>query len=324
MDDILDASRLVSGSLQLEWKAVDFAAVVRGVVEGLQDQAVGKKVALSVEVPAEAVVVGGDATRLQQIVWNVVSNAVKFTPASGRVEVRLAAQDGQAVLRVTTREWGSRPSSFPTCSIDSAGGQLHHARPRRPGPRARAGEPPRRDARRSVEAHSDGRGQGAVFTVRVPLADETALAAAPERAERDKKGVPVRLSGVRVLIVEDEEDTRDLLSAALGHSGAEVDPAASAAEALAALRRRRPDVLVCDIGMPGEDGYALLTRVRGLAAEDGGLVPAVALTAYARTDDRRRALAAGYQVHLAKPVDPDELISVVARMAGRPRSAGRA
>jgi len=175
----------------------------------------------------------------------------------------------------------------------------------------------------SVEAHSDGRGQGAVFTVRLRLADETADPVAPEAATREVR-VPVRLAGVRVLVVEDEADTRDLLAAALGHSGAEVDPAASAEEAMAALRRHRPDVLICDIGMPGEDGFALLARVRALAAEDGGLVPAIALTAYARSDDRRRVLAAGYQVHLSKPVDPDQLISAVARMAGRPRPAGRA
>jgi CheY-like chemotaxis protein len=173
----------------------------------------------------------------------------------------------------------------------------------------------------SVEAHSDGRGQGAVFTVRIRLADQAAVPTAPE--SRDHR-VPARLAGVRVLVVEDEADTRDLLAAALGHSGAEVDTAPSAAEGFAALRRHQPDVLVCDIGMPGEDGYMLLSRVRALAAEEGGLVPAVALTAYARSDDRRRALAAGYQVHLSKPVDPDELIAAVARMAGRPRPAGRA
>jgi len=323
VDDILDASRLVSGTLQMEWKAVDFAAVVRGVVQGLRDQAAGKKIALSLDLPNSPVVVGGDVLRLQQIAWNVVSNAVKFTPASGRVDVRLGLEDAQAVLRVTDSGVGIAPEFLPYVfdrfrQADSSTTRAHgglglglalvsHLVEMHGG---------------SVEAHSDGRGQGAVFTIRIPRVDEVALAA-PEGAERDTR-VPVRLSGVRVLVVEDEEDTRDLLSAALGHSGAVVDLAASAEEALAALRRRRPDVVVCDIGMPVEDGYALLTRVRALSAEEGGLVPAVALTAYARSDDRRRALAAGFQVHLAKPVDPDELISVVARMAGRPRSSGRA
>jgi PAS domain S-box-containing protein len=323
VDDILDASRLVSGTLQMEWKAVDFAAVVRGVVQGLQVQAAAKKVALSTDVPDVPMVVGGDAVRLQQVAWNVVSNAVKFTPASGRVDVRLGVQDGQAVLHVSDSGVGIAPEFLPYVfdrfrQADSSTTRAHgglglglalvsHLVEMHGG---------------SVEAHSDGRGQGAVFTIRLPLADASGLVP-PERADRDIR-VPLRLSGVRVLVVEDEEDTRDLLSAALGHSGAVVDLAASAEEALANLGRRRPDVLVCDIGMPVEDGYALLTRVRALAAEEGGLVPAVALTAYARSDDRRRALAAGFQVHLAKPVDPDELISVVARMAGRPRSSSRA
>jgi PAS domain S-box-containing protein len=323
VDDILDASRLVSGTLNLEWKAVDFTAVVRAVVAGLQEQAAAKKLALSFEVAPTAVVVGGDAVRLQQIAWNVISNAVKFTPAGGRVDVRLGVEDRQAVLRVSDSGVGIAPEFLPYVfdrfrQADSSTTRAHgglglglalvsHLVEMHGG---------------NVEAHSDGRGQGAVFTVRIRLADEAAVPVAPEAATREVR-VPVRLAGVRVLVVEDEADTRDLLVAALGHSGAEVDPAASASEAMAALRRHRPDVMVCDIGMPGEDGYALLSRVRALAAEDGGLVPAVALTAYARSDDRRRALAAGYQVHLSKPVDPDELISAVARMAGRPRPAGR-
>jgi PAS domain S-box-containing protein len=323
VDDILDASRLVSGTLHLEWKAVDFTAVVRTVVGGLQEQAAAKKLGLFADVPKPPVVVGGDAIRLQQIVWNVVSNAVKFTPAAGRVDVRLGTQDGQAVLRVTDSGIGIAPEFLPYVfdrfrQADSSTTRAHgglglglalvsHLVEMHGG---------------SVEAHSDGRGQGAVFTVRIRLADESEVPVAPESATGEVR-VPVRLAGVRVL-VEDEADTRDLLAAALGHSGAEVDSAASAGEAMAALRRRRPDVLVCDIGMPGEDGYALLERVRALAAEDGGLVPAIALTAYARSDDRRRALAAGFQIPLSRPVDPDELISAVARMAGRPRPAARA
>jgi PAS domain S-box-containing protein len=324
VDDILDASRLVSGTMQLEWKAVDFAAVVRMVVEGLEEQAAAKKVALAMRLPAAPVVVGGDSTRLQQIAWNVVSNAIKFTPAAGRVDVTLDVESGQAVLRVADSGVGIAPEFLPFVfdrfrQADSSTTRAHgglglglalvsHLVEMHGG---------------SVEAHSDGRGQGAVFTIRIRLAEANTEASAEPSEVREMR-VPMRLSGVRVLVVEDEEDTRDLLSAALAHSGADVDPAASAAEALAALRRHRPDVLVCDIGMPGEDGYELLTRVRALGPEEGGLVPAVALTAYARPDDRRRALAAGYQIHLAKPVDPDELISIIARMARSPRSASRA
>jgi PAS domain S-box-containing protein len=324
VDDILDASRLVSGTLRLDWKPVDLAALVRTVGDGFKEPASAKGVGLSLDVPAGPVVVGGDATRLQQIVWNVLSNALKFTPAAHRVDVRLRAEEGQAVLRVADSGIGIDPKFLPHVfdpfrQADSSTTRAHgglglglalvsHLVEMHGG---------------SVEAHSDGSGQGAVFTIRLRLEAQDALAAAPASVAREAR-VPGRLSGVRVLVVEDEADTRDLLSAALGHSGALVEAAASAEEALDALRRRRPDVLVCDIGMPGEDGYALLARVRDLTAEEGGLVPAVALTAYARADDRSRALAAGYQVHLAKPVDPDELISFVARMAGRPRPSGRA
>ena len=323
VDDMLDASRLVSGTLRLDWKPVDLAAIVRTVGDGFKELASAKGVGLSLDVPAGPVVVGGDATRLQQIVWNVLSNALKFTPAAHKVDVRLRAEEGQAVIRVADSGIGIHPEFLPHVfdpfrQADSSTTRAHgglglglalvsHLVEMHGG---------------SVEAHSDGSGQGAVFTIRLHLEGQDALAAAPASVAREAR-VPGRLSGVRVLVVEDEADTRDLLSTALGHSGALVEPAASAGEALDALRRRRPDVLVCDIGMPGEDGYALLARVRDLTAEEGGLVPAVALTAYARADDRGRALAAGYQVHLAKPVDPDELISLVARLAGRPRPAGR-
>jgi PAS domain S-box-containing protein len=324
VDDILDASRLVSGTMRLDWKPVDLAAIVRTVGDDFRAQASAKGVTLSLDVLAGPVVVGGDAIRLQQIVWNVLSNALKFTPAGHRVDVRLRAEEGRAVLRIADSGIGIAPEFLPHVfdpfrQADSSTTRAHgglglglalvsHLVEMHGG---------------SVEAHSDGRGQGAVFTIRLRLEAPDTVADAPASATREAR-VPVRLSGLRVLVVEDEPDTRDLLSAALGHSGALVEPAASAGEALDALRRRPPDVLVCDIGMPGEDGYALLARVRALTAEEGGLVPAVALTAYARADDRRRALAAGYQVHLAKPVDPDELISLVARMAGRLRPAGRA
>ena len=325
VDDILDASRLVSGTLRLDWKPVDLAAIVRAVGDGFKELASAKGVGLSLDVPAGPLVVGGDATRLQQIVWNVLSNALKFTPAAHRVDVRLRAEEGQAVLRVADSGIGIDPEFLPHVfdpfrQADSSTTRAHgglglglalvsHLVEMHGG---------------SVEAHSDGSGRGAVFTIRLRLEAPDALAAAatPASVARVVR-VPARLSGVRVLVVEDEADTRDLLSAALGHSGALVESAASAEEALDALRRRRPDVLVCDIGMPGEDGYALLARVRDLTEEEGGRVPAIALTAYARPDDRGRALAAGYQVHLAKPVDPDELISLVARMAGRSWPAGR-
>jgi PAS domain S-box-containing protein len=324
VDDVLDASRLVEGTMQIEWRPVDLAALVRAVVEGFRPGATAKGLTLSVDIPTAPVVVGGDAARLQQVVGNVVANAFKFTPAGGRVAVRLSMEDGQAVLRVEDSGVGIVPEFLPYVfdrfrQADSSSTRAHgglglglalvsHFVELHGG---------------TVEAHSAGAGTGAVFTVRLRLMTAAAAAAAvaPAPAGPETR-VPMKLAGVRVLVVEDEEDTRELLATALGHSGAEVEPAGSADEALRALRRRPPDVLVCDIGMPGQDGYELLARVRALAAEEGGLVPAVALTAYARAEDRRRALAAGYQVHLPKPVDPGELIALVARMAGRPRAGG--
>jgi PAS domain S-box-containing protein len=319
VDDILDASKLVSGHMHLDWGSVDLSAVVRATVEGFRSAAAARPVSLSADLPKEAIVVGGDAARLQQIVWNVLSNSVKFTPAGGRIEVGLRVEDGQAILRVADTGVGIPPSFLPFVfdrfrQADSSTTRAHgglglglalvsHLVEMHGG---------------SVEAHSGGAGAGAVFTIRLRLQAQEEEGPPTGHFAHDT-GIPARLAGIRVLVVEDEADTLELLTAALGHSGAKVDPAASAQEALDALRRQRPDVLVCDIGMPGEDGFGLLTRVRALTPEEGGLVPAVALTAYARTDDRRRVLAAGYQLHLAKPVDPDELISAVARMAGHAR-----
>jgi PAS domain S-box-containing protein len=325
VDDILDASRLVAGTMRLDWHPVDIAALARTVVDNFRPSASAKGLTLEADVPAGPVVVGGDAGRLQQALANVIANALKFTPAAGRVAVRLSVEDGQAVLRVQDSGVGIAPDFLPYVfdrfrQADSSSTRMHgglglglalvsHFVELHGG---------------TVEAESHGAGTGAVFTIRLRLLPLEAEGTAPA----DGEGMPAapsrgrRLAGVRVLVVEDEEDTRDLLATALSHTGAQVEAVGSAEEALDALRRRPPEVLVCDIGMPGEDGYALLARVRALAAEDGGQVPAVALTAYARPDDRTRALAAGYQVHLPKPVDPDELIAVVARMAARHRAGG--
>ncbi|HUG52478.1 MAG TPA: ATP-binding protein, partial [Vicinamibacteria bacterium] len=322
VDDILDASRLVAGKMHVEWRAVDLAAVVRRVVDGFRPMAAARGVNLTLEAPRTPLVVGGDPDRLQQIAWNVVSNALKFTPAGGRVEATLAEEDGQAILGVADTGVGIAAEFLPYVfdrfrQADSSTTRAHgglglglalvrHLVEMHGG---------------TVEAHSPGAGRGAVFTIRLRIHDADP---APPPAVPAEPAPPMRLAGLRVLVVEDEADTRDLLAVALGHSGAEVSAVGSAREALESVHRHRPDVLVCDIGMPGEDGYALLSRLRALPPEDGGLVPAVALTAYARADDRRQALSAGYQVHLAKPVDPDELVAVVSRMAGRQRPSGPA
>jgi PAS domain S-box-containing protein len=326
VEDILDASRLVAGKMNVQWQPVDLTGVVRSLVDGFLPTATAKGVTLSADLPHEPVMVTGDADRLQQVAWNVVANALKFTPAGERVEVTLRAEDDQAVLKVADTGVGIPTDFLPYVfdrfrQADSSTTRAHgglglglalvrHLVEMHGG---------------TVEAESLGPGRGASFTVRlrlytgaVPAGAETSR---PVQARHDPG--PARLARVGVLVVDDEEDTRDLLATALGHEGAEVQAVASAPEALRALRERRPDVLVCDIGMPDVDGYALLSQVRALSPEEGGLVPALALTAYARPDDRRRALSAGYQVHLTKPVDPDELISAVARMAGWHRPGGK-
>jgi PAS domain S-box-containing protein len=322
VDDVLDASRLVAGTMHIEWRAVDLSQLLRAVVDGQRPAASTKGLTVTAAIAGGPVLVAGDAVRLQQVFRNVMANAIKFTPAGGHVNVQLTVENDGAVVRVEDTGVGIATDFLPYVfdrfrQADSSSTRAHgglglglalvsHFVELHGG---------------TVEAHSGGAGTGAAFTVRLRLmtAESAAAARAPGRTE---PGVPIKLAGLRVLVVEDEEDTRDLLATALGHSGAEVEGAASALEALTAFRRRPPDVMVCDIALPGEDGYSLLARVRALDAEQGGLVPAVALTAYAQSDDRSRALAAGYQVHLAKPVDAGELVAVVARMAARHRSGG--
>ncbi len=315
VDDILDASRIVTGSTELHWGPVDLAAIARSAAEGLRSGAEAKGLALTVDLPPGPLLVTGDADRLHQVAWNVVGNALKFTAAGGRVTVAAREEDGIAVLRVTDSGEGIAPEFLdglfqPFRQADGSTTRAHgglglglsiarHYVERQGG---------------TIEVQSAGRGKGAAFTIRLKLRE---AAPAPPARPDPERGPQRPLDGLRVVVVEDEADTRDLLATMLSRQGAAVDTAPSAADGFEAVRRRPPDVLVCDIGMAGEDGYSLLSRVRALPSGEGGAVPAVALTAYARAEDRRRALDAGYQVHLAKPVDPDELIRTVARMAGR-------
>jgi CheY-like chemotaxis protein len=255
----------------------------------------------------------GDPNRVQQIVWNLLSNAIKFTPPGGQVHVDLGGNREGVELGIRDTGIGIAPGfiahvferfrqadSSSTRAHSGVGlglsivrhlVELHHG---------------------SVEAHSEGPGKGAYFVVRFP-------AAGREAGSQDGAGDSSRqasVAGVRVLLVEDDADARDLLEEALAGSGAVVTAADSAEGALAALAIHDVDIIVSDIGMPGEDGYSLLRKVRSLAPADGGRVPAVALTAYAREEDRMRALRAGYQVHVAKPINPTEFVAVVGALAG--------
>jgi CheY-like chemotaxis protein len=264
----------------------------------------------------------GDRERLQQVVWNLVSNAVKFTPAGGEVNVRLNRINSHLEIAVSDTGAGVHPDFLP--HVFDRFRQADGSTTRAHGGLGLG----LAIVRHLVELHggvavadSPGVGKGATFTVRFPL---MLPVEAPVHVDVDKnrrltvaEQPCVVLDGLRVLIVDDEEDARELVSVMLTRSGAAMKCASSSTEAMEIIESWRPDVLIADIGMPVEDGYGLIKRVRALPRESGGQTPALALTAYARTEDRVRALSAGYQVHLSKPVDRVELAAVVARLVER-------
>jgi PAS domain S-box-containing protein len=318
IEDLLDVSRIISGALRLESRAVDLATIIESALDAVRLAAESKGVQIRVALDDDARRATGDAGRLQQIVWNLVSNAVKFTGRGGAVSVRLARVESRAEIHVSDTGHGIAAEFLPhiferfkqadaTTTRSHAGLGLGLA-----------------IVKHLVELHggtvtatSGGSGQGAMFRVQLPLAavmreDVTALG--PSVVSRI---VAPRLDGLRVLVVDDELDARTLLTAVLETHGAQVEAAASAQDALARLESFGPDVLVSDIGMPGEDGYSLIHKVRALTKNGPKAIPAAALTAFARKEDRARAMLAGFQSHIAKPIDPDELLIVVATLAGR-------
>jgi CheY-like chemotaxis protein len=270
----------------------------------------------------------GDPDRLQQVVWNLLSNAVKFTPPNGRVEVTLRRQGTSTQLQVADSGQGISPEFLPYIfepfrQADSSPARSHQGL----GLGLAI-------ARHLVESHggviradSGGVGRGTTVTVLLPVPPLAADMTPPEEpSDREaRRPEPDRslLADVRVLVVEDEGDSREILATVLREWGAEVLTASSAAEALEALKSLRPDVLVSDIGMPGMDGFELLRQVRQRAPEAGGRVPAIALTAYTDDESRHQAVAAGFEEHLGKPAEPDALLAAVARLAGRRHPSGR-
>jgi len=321
IDDLLDLSRIISGKLLLEAREVDLSRVVSDAIDVVRPAANAKGIRLSYECEEGGQLIAGDAARLQQVAWNLLSNAVKFTPEGGAVGVRLGREGGCARLTVSDTGAGI-PSEFLPHVFDRFR-QADSATTRKHGGLGLGLAIVRHLAELhggSVHAESLGAGLGSTFSVTFPLAQaaacecapgEAAVGAAPARLA-DRHGARVEaLAGVRVLVVDDELDTRKLISTVIAQSGAEVTACASAEEALETLKSWRPHILMSDIGMPGADGYALIRRVRELPAERGGRTPAAALTAYARDEDRGRVLAAGYQLHIAKPFNPNELIAAV-------------
>jgi signal transduction histidine kinase/ActR/RegA family two-component response regulator len=321
IDDLLDVSRIVAGTLRLMPQPVDLAAVTRAALDAVQPLAAAKNVHLAFSPDLAALEpVSGDAGRLEQVIWNLLTNAIKFTPAGGRVDVFIEPSKDHTEVRVVDTGQGISPDFLP--HVFERFRQAGDATTQR---RAGLGVG-LAIVRQLVELHggtvhaaSQGVGRGATFIVRLPVAardprvDPAATHEERRIAASGASPTPrsARLDGLRILVVDDDADGRTLTSLVLTQSGASVTTVASVAEALQALEAERPDVLVSDIGLPDADGYALIRQIRQYEAQPGGFLPVVALTGYARAEDRARILAAGFQAHVPKPVEPVELIAVI-------------
>jgi signal transduction histidine kinase/CheY-like chemotaxis protein len=325
IDDLLDISRIITGKIRLNVQAIELVAVIESAIDTVQPAADAKEIRLQSVLDPSAGPVLGDTERLQQLIWNLLSNAIKFTPKGGRVQIGLKRINSHVEISVTDTGQGISAEFLPfvfdlfrqadSSLTRSFGGlglglaivrqlvELHGG---------------------TVSVESSGEGQGATFTVNLPVMIITPMIHEAERVHPTVGGsssfdFSPRLDGLKLLIVDDEADARDLLTYTLEMCGAEVIAANSATAAIAVLTQASSsiDVLISDIGMPDEDGYELLRQVRALTPEQGGRIPAVALTAYARTEDRRATLLAGFQSHIAKPVEAAELVAVIANLTGR-------
>jgi signal transduction histidine kinase/ActR/RegA family two-component response regulator len=329
IEDILDVSRVITGKLLLNIAPVDMAAVINAAVDCVQLAADAKGIQLEVTLAPSARHISGDAGRLQQVVWNLLANAIKFTPAGGRVSVRLERADHHVQIRVSDTGEGI-PTDFLPFIFDRFR-QADGTSTRRHGGLGLG----LAIVRHLVELHggtvladSEGGGRGATFTIRLPLADEQAKPRGRRISEslwpNEEASIHVSplpsLEGVRVLLVDDDQDTLNMLAEILTGNRAAVQTASSADAALEALQWYKPDVLVSDLAMPNEDGYSLIAKVRALEAKSGRQIPAVALTAYVRVEDRTRALSAGFNMFVPKPIEPTELITAIANLA-EPRTA---
>jgi signal transduction histidine kinase/CheY-like chemotaxis protein len=313
IEDLLDVSRIITGKLRLEIQPLDLPAVIEAAVEAVRPAASAKSIRLDVAVDGTVQPVAGDPDRLQQVMWNLLSNAIKFTPENGRVDIRLARAGDRACITCRDTGKGVSPELLPY--IFDRFRQAEESRHRVHGGLGLGLAIVRHLVEvhgGSVHAESGGAGQGTTFTVLLPLQPR-----GPARRSPTSAGTIARLDGVRVLVVDDEPDARESLALVLRQCGAEVTPAGSVQEALAAYDRQLPDVVVSDIRLPGEDGYDLIRHLRLREASTGRTTPAIALTAYPRVEDRAGALSAGYQMHVPKPVAPRELAAVIASLADR-------
>jgi signal transduction histidine kinase len=324
IEDLLDVSRIVTGKVALELVTIEPRRVVEAALETMHPAAQAKGLKIVPLLDTGAGTVRGDFARLQQIVCNLLSNAIKFTPAGGQVEVCLARRNDEVEISVSDSGQGIKPEFLPHVfdrfrqedgSISRRHGGLglglaivRHLVELHAG---------------SVDAHSAGEGAGARFVVRLPGREATTV---QSRAIEPASGLltSAMLSGLRLLVVDDDPGARELISGMLEGYGAEVNVAEGGQAALTLMFEKRPDLLIADLGMPGMDGYALIEQVRALDPDFGGQTPAIAVTAYASAQDRLRALQAGYQNHVAKPVEPEELAIVIASLTGRAAQDKRA
>jgi CheY-like chemotaxis protein/two-component sensor histidine kinase len=316
IEELLDMSRIIAGNVQLDLQPLQPAATVAAATSALRAVADAKQIRLELALDEDVGIVMADPVRLQQVVWNLLSNALKFTDSGGVVRVTLLREGSEAVVRVEDDGEGISPAFLP--HVFERFRQADGSITRRHGGLGLG----LAIVRHLVELHggrvsvrSDGPGHGAVFEVRLSVADDTSMPRDPEAASgmtmSPASPSAGELDGLCIVLVDDEADGREAIGRILSQSGAAIVAAGTAEEALAALQDSRPDVLISDIGMPRVDGYGLLEQARTL----GHLLPAIALTAFARAEDRTRALAAGYALHLAKPVDPLLLVSSVSRLA---------
>jgi signal transduction histidine kinase/CheY-like chemotaxis protein len=326
IQDLLDVSRIITGKLRLDVRPVELISIIEAALDSVRQAIEAKTIELDIEFGTESDVVRGDPDRLQQVVWNLLSNAIKFTSKGGSIGVKLERHGSDVQIKVSDTGQGISPEFLPHVferfrqedgSTTRAHGGLglglavvRHLVEQHGG---------------TVSVESAGEQLGSTFTVNLPI---IAVNERAEEAESKANQVSVQaqlngseLKGVRVLLVDDQPDARELLSLVLTHAGAEATAAASSAMALEMIARHRFDVLVSDIGMPDEDGFMLISRIRSLSKEEGGGIPAIALTAYATDEDRQRVLAAGFREHLPKPVEPAELIAIVAALTGRTKSS---
>jgi CheY-like chemotaxis protein len=324
VDDVLDVSRIVSGKIRLDVQAVELASVVDNAVATVQPAADAKSVRIQSLIDPRVGPVSGDPDRLQQVMWNLVSNAVKFTPKGGRVQVRLERVNSHVEVVVSDTGIGISKDFLPL--VFDRFRQADSGSTRRTGGLGLGLSIVRHLTEMhggSVHAASDGENQGATFTVRLPLMIVQPSAAQQREHPLAERRNPLQqladLAGVRVLAVDDDADALGLLKDVLQAAGAEVATAQSAAAAMATIATFLPDALVADIGMPDVDGFELIRQVR--ASEDKRVrdIPAAALTAFARSEDRTKALQTGFEMHLAKPVDPGELVASVATLVRRYR-----